>query len=217
MTHAFNRMRTATLTTEGERTATINDLWFDEDTGAVHHIRVDLGGWLTSDEALIGVRHLAAPETADGAWDLDMTQTQLDAAPRWPDAAQTAMADWPPIIIGPFGNALSLPLVGAQLTAARGPSETGDSAAPRLTQALSSATEFLSQPVFARDGELGTVEDVWVDCDAWSVHALDVSTDDPSKPVRVPYSALRHRGSAAGHIVIAGVRADYSDIHKQAS
>ena len=190
-----------------EQSGKITAFWTEGMSGAVRYVQVDLGGWLRTDEALLGVARLAAPVTTGGPWHLEMSAAELDQAPRWPEGSSNPVADWPPVIIGPFGHTLSLPLMGAQLSA-EGAAENAH--APQLTNRLERVSAWCDQPVFARDGELGVVCDVGIDLRRWRLDHLRVAVLDVSDPVVVPFDAVRHRGAADRHIVVAGLRSDYA-------
>lgn len=211
---AFNRMVHAPVRFSAKQSGWIKDLWCDPRTGHLRFVQVDVGGWLTRDEALVGASRLASPVTTGGSWHLDMTEEEVEAAPRCPDAARNAMADWPPILVGPFGTTLSLPLIGAQLSVS---DKDKNDAAPEVTQALDCVSGMRGKPVFATDGEMGDVDDIWINVPAGEIHSLAVTTPDPARPVHVRWNQIRHRDADHGHFVIEGVGADYTELHTPAT
>jgi len=210
----FNLMLREQVRFPEERSGTIKNFWVEAETGEVRFVQVDVGGWLAVDDVLIATTRLSRPATPGDPWLLEMTEAQLAQAPRWADSAALDFAAWPPVMVGPFGNAMSLPLLSAQMhanTPTATPSATSQAAF--LTRPLEPMAGLLERPVFARDGELGAVADLWMQAETWTMDHLVIETPGPSDPIVVPFKAVRHRGASDGHIVLAGARADYSPQH----
>ena len=199
----FYDLQDQTLHHDSGDTAKIHDLWFDLRTGDISHVLLDLGRLLRPDLALI------TPDRIDRAtWTLRTTQGELDRAPRWREPVDGMTPHWPPIVIGPFGNTLSLPLLAAQLGQTRNPEP--DAIAQALSDTTDAATDVISASVFARDGELGSVRDLRIAPDRWAVTGIVVTA--PQGTVTVPLPHIRRQVDAArgGHIVLQGPREAYS-------
>ncbi|MEX0312379.1 MAG: hypothetical protein AB3N17_19285 [Tateyamaria sp.] len=185
-------------------TATIRDFWFDGATGRISHVILDLGSWLASDLALATPDRIAL---GGEDWTLRMRQAELTRAPRWSDPSDAFMSDWPPIIVGPFGNTLSIPLLAAQLKRQQ---VAGDGIAPVLAEITDAATDFVGAPVFAEDGEMGAVSDLQIDLDAWTVTQLTVEQTAGSLAT-VAWSDVRRQVDAerGGHVLVNGRRGNH--------
>ena len=172
----FSQIKGTRLTVTEDVTARVHDLWFDLDTGRISHAVVNLGNWLVSDLALVTpdrIRH-----TGD-RWTLSMTQGELTRAPRWNAAGDAPLIDWPPIVVGPFGNTLSLPLLAAQMRAARGDM---DDIAQAISQTTDAATGLIGTPV---RGEADAMTDLAIDMDRHVVTHVIIGSD------HLPLSFLR--------------------------
>lgn len=217
MTMTFNSLRGTDIELANSDTATMDDIWFDMDTGRISYLRIRSGGWLKGEEVLIAADRLAPPDDNATFWMVNMTDDDLAAAPRWPDSGGI-FADWPPIIIGPFGSTISGPLLNAQMQEAMGEDwpKTPNTSADRLTDPLQQGSEILGAPVFARDGEIGTVGNLVMEPGNWHVVTLLVERPQAQDPVEMPFDAIRHQGEKAGHLVVSGTAADYRATGAQA-
>lgn len=206
MAMTYNRLIGTELDLAVSGTATVDDVWFDLETGRIPFLRIRSGGWLNSENILIPTDRLDPPDQDANIRAVHITDEDLASAPRWPDNSGGVFADWPPIIVGPFGSTISGPLLGAQMKEALGQEwpVSANTSAPRLTEPLEQASTTLGSAVFARDGEIGPVSDLLLEPGTWRVEALMVENPERKDPVHVPFSALRHRGQKSGHLVVSG-------------
>ncbi|MEL7090581.1 MAG: PRC-barrel domain-containing protein [Pseudomonadota bacterium] len=178
----FLQIKGTALTVTDNMTARVQDVWFDLDTGRISHAVVDLGGWLTSDLALITPGRINA---AGDTWTLSMTKGELTRAPRWNAPGDAPLIDWPPIVVGPFGNTLSLPLLAAQMRDARGDM---DDIAQVISQTTDAASALIAAPV---GGEADAITDLAIDLDSTTVTHVIIGSD------HLPISLLRRAPDGA--------------------
>ncbi len=217
MTQTYQHLRTVPILLPDGTSRKVEDLWYDSATGRIIYIHLDLGGWLSTDEVLISPARLQPSANVSGDWIVQMTEAEVAAAPRWPQDHTMPMADWPTLVSGPFGTTISPPLMGAQISDAAGPDlpDAANTTAPNLAQRHEHLSDLIDQPVFASDGEMGPVSDVALDMKNWVITALLISTDDAADPVQVPLRAVRHRPQPSRHVVVRGVRRDYSELFQR--
>ncbi|HBS50761.1 MAG TPA: hypothetical protein DEA05_12085 [Rhodobacteraceae bacterium] len=195
----------------GDRRCTLREAFFNIDDGILRYVALDIGGWLNVDEVLVQANYLRAPEQEGGAWHIALGDSELKHAPAWNDGNRrdiTDMTSWPPVIVGPFGNAFAPMLIHEQMrdmeTGAE-EAEPGRGTADRLVTRLQKVGAWIGLPVFSDHGEEGEVLDILVDPDSLQIVALEVGESSllSSTGRKVPYGAVRHVAEQGTHLVVA--------------
>lgn len=152
-----------------------DDLYFDDQTWDVRYLVVDTGKWLPGRLVLISPVALGQPDWRSRDIPVDLTRKQIEEGPgiqkdepvtsqrqvalhdyyKWPVFWQYGLE--PPVLVGP---------IGADKPDRR---SEGD---PHLR----STNEVTGYHIDARDGEIGHVEDMIVDDEAWVIRYFVVDT-----------------------------------------
>lgn len=210
MTFSLNDLIGSTVEA-GDRRCTLREAFFHMDDGKLRYVALDIGGWLNVDEVLVQAGYLLPPETEGAAWRVALDEDALEQAPGWNDDNRQDMADmtsWPPVIVGPFGNAFSPMLVHEQMRdIERG--GTDDAADRRkadgLVMRLQRAGTWIGLPVFGPQGEIGKILDLLVDTETLEIRSLLVGESglfSTTAEGRVPFEAIRHMADQGTHLVV---------------
>lgn len=172
---------------------TVHDFYFSDDTWAIRYMIVDTGPWLFGRRVLISPAAFDMPTAQDEVFRVNLTKQQVEESPeidldkpvsrqqekslhnhyRWP-------VYWLPNNINGMGinPAIAAP-VGVPL-AVNVASETEvqekDAEPMEGDPTLRSMREVIGYNVQATDGEIGHVEDFFVDDDSWFVRYMLVDT-----------------------------------------
>lgn len=205
MSHALKLLIGSALQAE-ERRVTLREAFFHPEDGRLRYVALDIGGWLSIDEVLVQAGFIAPPEAPGQPWQLLLSERELARAPAWDDGARPEMADaasWPPVIVGPFGNAFSPMMVHRRMEQA-GPAEARASRTGGLVERLHKAGVWLGLPVFDSQGQIGEIRDMWLDTDPLRIVALEVGPAGlfGGGTRRVPFAAIRHVAEQGTHLVV---------------
>lgn len=171
---------------------TVHDLYFDDETWLVRYIVVDTGPWLFGRRVLVPPSAFEQPSAAREVLLADLTQQQIKDSPeidldkpvsRQQEVALHDYFRWPyywiavPSPMGPSANTGGvLPMPAPQtetMPQRQAPAtEAAQSGDPRLR----SIKEVTGYHIQATDGEIGHVEDFFVDDLEWSIRYLLVDT-----------------------------------------
>ena len=208
MLHKVTSLRGQRIDTGGE-THEVTEIWFDDESWRLRYLGVDVGGWFSSRTAIVEAGRL---RHEGGAWHLDLTKDELEAAPTSEErdgGHVFDIASLPPVLTGPFGNTVSPMLIHAGLLA-----EAEDEMPPRDPNAdrplespvqrdlrrLEPFGEWLGAAVFGPDGEIGPLSDLLFEPSAQAISALVAMTSDG--PRAIPLGQMRRRAASGGHIVV---------------
>ncbi|HBS99133.1 MAG TPA: photosystem reaction center subunit H [Citreicella sp.] len=190
----------------GERRLALHDLLFEAETRRLVYVMVEPAGLAPGDRVLIAASALGVPEAEAQEMPLHLREDELDRAPRCGgghDEMVAMLAAMPPMAIGPFG-APSAPLL---MPEHERPGE--DEPDPRAQAALARYDrlgDWLGHPVFARDGEAGTVSDLLYDPVAGELTHIVVDNGKlfGHRQRAVPMFELVTRAEAerGGHVVL---------------
>ncbi|WP_353471897.1 PRC-barrel domain-containing protein [Salipiger sp. H15] len=146
--------------TGGERDFVLQDLLFDPDGRKLAWAIVAPAGFAAAERLLVAASSLGLPEAGERSLPLHVSEDELQRAPHMQGGREdmlALMATMPPLVVGPFGSPHApLPLADA-------PEAEAD---PRWQAALEryeSLADWIGKPVFARDGEAGSVSDLLYD------------------------------------------------------
>lgn len=195
---------TKATATVGSKNVSVDDIFFERETGALKYLSLETGGWLDPDVVLISAGLMAGYDADSRAMELRLEEDDLKTARRIDPATDRTgvLTAMPPIVVGPFGGTVS-PMMA---TAAIAESEAAVAAAERPRVALPGVertSEWIGQPVFGSDGELGMLSDLLFDPALSAV--THVVIDDGGlfngRNIVLPLETVRHRGEKDGHIV----------------
>ncbi|SDY34579.1 hypothetical protein [Citreimonas salinaria] len=223
MLQSFHDLMNRNLATDGGK-AKLREAFFDPGTGLVRYMAVDIGGWLDATEVLVEADRLAPPGEEGASWMLRISESDLEAAPRWHEGMAEERIDlraWPPVLVGPFGSTYSPLLMFEQLIAEQRehelpPAPDGD----RLVRPLEEVGSWIGLPAFCTDGEIGPVADLLFEIDTRRVvtvaitpksgttagteagsGATETTGRDQLGRILLPLTALRHRPKQGTHLV----------------
>jgi uncharacterized protein YrrD len=173
----------AVLALDGDIGA-VRDFYFDEDTWTVRHVIVETGKWLHGRSVLLSLWALHAPDWEQCRIPVKLTRKQVRHSPgidthrpvsRKMEAASLSYYGYPLYWGGPALWGL-VPAPG--LTAAAPPPspllppEQGDDSH------LRSCREVTGYHIRARDGEIGHIDDFFIDPDTWAIEHLLIDTSN---------------------------------------
>jgi len=182
MLNTFTDLRSYPVCLEdGAQAGTLDDLYFDDRDWSLRYLVVDVGGWFSGRQALLGITAAERPDTHKRIWPTALTEPDLRSAPA-PQAEPTVaereeMAAWhlatdrPYLTMSGPGVGYTPHMAERHLAAA---SEPG--AEPETETHLRSMDEVSGYSVTGRDDGLGTVADFLVNPLDWQVRYLVVDT-----------------------------------------
>ena len=208
MRHALTDIIGARIDAGGDRTG-ITEAWVDPVGGRLRYVGLDVGGWLTHRTALLSTGRLSW----DDGWRTDATRAEIEEAEVDPHAGFD-LADLPPLITGPFGNTFSPLMIAVGLRA-----EAEDAAPPHppepegpaldaadRTRRLERWSALRGTPVFARDGEIGPLDDLVYDDRVWDPEALVVTA--VTGRTEIGWAHMRRRVESGGYFLLSADMAE---------
>lgn len=177
-----------------EEVGSVTDLYFDDDTWDVRYLVVATGTWLLGREVLIAPAELEPVNWEEQVLPVRLTQEQVEESPSidlqrpvsrqdleelhsyygWPAFWTSSVA---PLSGGPRG---AYPYVGPRATLIENdpgiPDELVRGERDQWSPFLHSAKEVVDYRIHAEDGEIGHVEDFFVDDEEWVVRYSLVDT-----------------------------------------
>jgi uncharacterized protein YrrD len=176
------------------RLGTVQELYFDDHTGAVRYLVVRTGGWLLGRDVLIAPMAIDRIDDTDGFLQTHLRKEQIEQAPPiekakpisrryeetyfrhfgWAPYWQPGPAVWGGAVPFPERPTMSLD----QPPVSKPPEQSH----------LRSSAEVTGYRVHATDGDIGHIEDLVFDDHEWMVRYVEVDTRNwlPGKQVLVP-------------------------------
>jgi hypothetical protein len=178
----------------------LSDAYFDDEDWTLRYLVVDTGRWLPGRKALVPPR--AAVPGGDKVMRLELSREEIERAPgidadppvsRLMQQAHERRYAYP--YAGPYlwGMMPPVPALAAEMDNDPQRREAAQAAEKRAARThLRSGTEVVGYRIHAADGELGHVEDFFVDDANWTIAGMIVDTRNwlPGKKVVVPPSAV---------------------------
>jgi hypothetical protein len=165
----------------------VHELYFDDQSWIVRYLVVDTGTWLPGRRVLLSPMALGQPDWETHVLPVGLTKEQVENSPpiavdkpvsRQMESDLHAYYGWRPYWSGPA------PVAAQAVAAAEAKRRaTGEWADPHLR----STREVIGYHIEASDGEIGHVEDLIVDDEAWILRYLVIDTRNwlPGKKVLV--------------------------------
>ena len=186
--------------TDGE-IGQVADFLFDEQQWTVRYLVVDTGDWFLTKRVLLSPYSVEAPLTSR-ALEVGLTRDQVrsspplqsEMVPRRYETDYAAYYGYPQYWVGPglWGHAPS-PVVVPPPPEAGGPQgpirSGGPAAEPGPESHLKSVRAVRGYHIHASDGEIGHLDDLYIDDRSWQIRYLLVDTSNwiGGKPVLVPH------------------------------
>jgi hypothetical protein len=181
MLRSIKGLRGYTLSATDGDVGKVREFYFDDRSWTIRYLVADTGNWLTDRLVLLSTTSLGNPDWEAKVFPVGLARKQVEESPPIsadePVSRQMEMDlhgyyGWPPYWHGAAYMAL------AQLQAKR--KQRGD---PHLR----STREVIGYHIQATDGEIGHVDDLIVDDEAWSIRYMIVDTRNwlPGKKVLV--------------------------------
>jgi hypothetical protein len=176
----------------------ITDCLFDEHKWTVRYVVVDTGTWLNINRVLVSPYSVTTPLGAEGAVHVTLTQDQVRKSPPPPpdvvareyESAYAAYYGYPQYWMGSslWGPGAYPAVPPPEAGGPQGPvSEGGPAAEPGPESHLKSAKAIGGYHIQALDGDIGHVDDLYLDERSWEIRYLLVDTSNwiGGKPVLV--------------------------------
>lgn len=190
------------------RIGSVQDVLFDDESWQVRWLVVDTGSWLSGRRVLLPASHLGRLDHRASAIPVDLAMRQVEESPgsdselpvsRQMETAIYGHYAWTPYWpIGP-GSVYPAPLAGGAgawgaagampMVAPEAASSGGD---PAGDPHLRSAREVTGYAIAGTDEDVGHVEDLVLDSEAWALRYVVVDTRNwwPGRKVMVPREAV---------------------------
>jgi sporulation protein YlmC with PRC-barrel domain len=181
----------------------IREIFFDAGQGLLQFVALDVGGWFDSLEVVVSKRLIGEPDESNREWSVEISPEAIKAAPEWSDPkvfGHMAMAEMPPIMVGPLGAGF------AGFTDLDGHGAQGDPETFGNLQVdgFARLSDWVGLPVFGQNGEVGTLIDILFDPKTGSLSHLVIDTGGAisAQQMVVPYDRLLHLAKDGSHVVM---------------
>lgn len=177
MLSSMHRLLSYSLMADDANLGSLKDVYFDDKSWMVRYLVADTGGWLPGRQVLIAPHSVAEPDDLNNTLPVMLTRRQVEQSPpvetdmpvgRREEAEMAKYYGWPEYWVAGPSMALSSPPPLQPDKHASAKSE-GD---PHLR----SFHEVTGYHVHATDGDIGHIEDVLVDTEAWIIRHVVVDT-----------------------------------------
>lgn len=202
--------------TSGEDRFRVTALFHDPVKLRLRYVALDIGGWLSHHEVLVGIGRMGAIDADAGTWATSLSHDEAEEAPRWSHHAPPAdLQYWPPLIVGPFGGTYApLLMEAAWAEDWEDPAEAAEEALPpdalRTRSGepyhLALTNDWLGREAYGEDGLLGTIRDMELSEAPLTLTAAVIETAE-GRETRLPLARLR-RIADQGHAVFDARLAD---------
>lgn len=182
----------------------VKDVFFSFPARRPVYLLLDTGSWFDTHLVLVRARLLREVSVQDNALHLNTTSEAIEAAPVLHEETSHTLESMPPIVIGPFGNAIS-PLMMTALARAELSDPSEDTQQDHhVTDTLDRFSEIRKMEVFGKDGALGWLDDILFDQDTFRITHLVI--DDgrilAGQQHVIPIDRFRHIAEGATHMVL---------------
>ena len=184
----------AILATDG-KAGEIEALYFDDQSWTIRYIVADVGGWLAQQHVLLSPGSVGQPDWQTKSLPAQLSREEIEqglpASLRQPVSVQRDKAlrqEYARVATQEQAQYSPDRLPGSAVPEAKG----GDATRPADPH-LRSTEEVLGYRIQARDGDVGSVQDLIADDETWTIQYLVVDTSDwlPGKKVLVAPSWIQ--------------------------
>jgi uncharacterized protein YrrD len=194
MLRRFRKLRDHALQATDGEIGSITDLYFDDVAWDIRYLVVDVSDWLSGRSVLIVPRVAEAPAGESGAIPVRLNKEQIRMSPdvgthkpvsRQHEEALHAHYGWPPYWMGDTITGAGMSnWIHPVLSGSAAPPETSAEAGAEAVSMesedgdphLRSANELDGYRIHSRTGEIGSVEDLIVDDEAWRLRYMMAKT-----------------------------------------
>jgi uncharacterized protein YrrD len=192
MLHSFNHIRGYPMHASDGEIGSLHDLYFDDQSTLVRYLVVDTGTWLPDRRVLLVPAVVGGIDEMRGEIVTGLTRQQVEDSPpvdmekpvsRQHELSLHTYYDWEPYWTAPPLAGTLAPYWGAAMAAApvsRADNPVAEELAAREREQsdphLHSAREVEGYHVAATDGEIGHVEDFFIDDEDWAIRLLGIDT-----------------------------------------
>lgn len=162
----------------------VRDAIFDPDTGRVPFLIIDMGGVLTSSDALIRRTRITGAVAGEMRLTSDLSANDVHAAPHFGDSTSIDFTSLPPLVVGPFGTTQSPLLLASQLFGAPATPEA------EIPARCARAQDWIGAPVFGPGGEIGQIADMDFDLTEGTVLRVKIAAGEAQ--ALLPWHKLRN-------------------------
>jgi hypothetical protein len=203
---------------EDQDIGTVEDFYFDDTDWQVHHVVVDTGPLIFGRKVLIAPAAVGNPLWEAGTLPVHLRKEQVEGSPEIDLGRPIANRDlgalhqhygWP----APWteDELLGTTYIGTHPEIVPGRASSGMDTIPQneprppVDRHLRSAKDILSYDLMATDGEIGHLDDLFVDENGWIIRYLLIDTRDwlPGRRVLVPINCIERVGWTDNHIQVA--------------
>jgi hypothetical protein len=210
MLHSFDQLRGDAIQASDGEIGSLRDVYFDDQSTLVRYLVVDTGTWLPGKRVLLVPAVVGGVDAERGQIVTGLTRHQVEDSPpvdtekpvsRQQELTLHTYYGWDPYwTVPPFAGSLA-PYWGAAVPAAThlrpGEARVAEEVAAREREQrdphLRSAREVEGYHVAATDGEIGHVEDFFIDDQDWAIRLLGIDTRNwlPGRKVVISPGWLR--------------------------
>lgn len=216
MLHKMKQLKGFYLRASDGDMGTVDDVYFDDAKWTVRHLVVDTGGLLSGRQVLIPPQAIREIDWNDSTIRVNLTMQQIEDSPGidnhkpvsrqheqqvfdyygfpyyWGSPFAWGAAGMPGAagIVTPVGLPVNAVTEESSLG---GESERAADEAAHADPHLRSGREVMGYTIYARDGDLGHVDDFLFDEQDWSLQMIEIDTRNwlPGKHVAVPVERIR--------------------------
>ena len=230
MLHSLNAIRGYAIHASDGEVGSLRDVYFDDQSTLIRYFVVDTGTWLPGKRVLLVPAVIGGIDAERGEIVTGLTRQQVEDSPpvdtekpvsRHEELALHTYYGWQPYwAVPPLAGSLA-PYWGAAMPAAAhvppGEERVAEEVAAREREqrdpSLRSAREVEGYHVAATDGEIGHVEDFFIDDRDWAIQLLGIDTRNwlPGRKVVISPSWLRAIGWAERKIEVDLTRQQVQD------
>jgi hypothetical protein len=203
--------------TDGEL-GTVDDFYFDDESWAIRYLTVETGGWLGGRQVLISPISVAYTDWQAKRLNVALTKKQVENSPdinthqpvsRQHEAAYLGYYGYPnywdgPYLWGPafYPAGLGVPPTASTVTMADRIRRESPDSHLRSTEAVTGYS------IDAADGEIGHVDGLIMDDQAWAIRYIEVATRNwwPGKKVLVSPAWIERVSWAASKVYVGLTR-----------
>jgi uncharacterized protein YrrD len=210
MRRLLSNVRGMVLAAEDGQIGTVSDAYFDDTEWACRYLVVKTGSWLNQRAVLLTPHAVNRIDWGEAAVDVALTRQQIQRSPpidtdkpvsRQNEISYFDYYGYPyywagPHVWGPYPTAMPLSRASAETLAAATKLQIERRTRERESSDphLRSANEVAGYGIAARDGSIGTVEDLLFDEQDWTIRFLVIDTRKwlPGRHVVVPVERVDH-------------------------